>query len=84
MAIDKVKFFTHNTSQKAEEDVNDFLNQLRGHVINISQTFAYDADIAVYNVMIHYKETQKPEPEDDLTEEDRISNGETLERALGL
>ena len=84
MAVDKVKIFSKSTPVAVEQDVNDFLAQFQGQVCNVSLTVACDANSTGYNVMVHYKEKQKPEPEEELTEEDRISNGETLERALGL
>ena len=84
MAIDRIKIFSNSTAAAVEQDVNDFLAQFQGHVYNISFTVECVSDIAVYNIMVHFREKQKQEPEDELTEEDRISNGETLERALGL
>ena len=84
MAIDKVKIFSNSTAPAVEQDINDFLAQLQGQVCNVSLTAALDGDVSVYNVIVHFKEKQRQEPEDELTEEDRISNGETLERALGL
>ena len=84
MAIDKVKIFSNSTAPAVEQDVNDFLAQFQGQVCNVSLTVALDGDISSYNAIVHYREKQKQEPEEELTEEDRISNGETLERALGL
>ncbi len=82
MAIDRIKIFSNSTPASVEQDVNNFLAQFQGQVCNVS--FTAERDISVHNVMVHFREKQKQEPEDELTEEDRISNGETLERALGL